>query len=318
MMSLYEQCIRVLQNNIDSIDEVGGVPYEILEPVLERCTPEQLYRIEQCNQCFMEDSNELWTRHCQRDFRRESPQEFESWREMYLRLHDEREERLRLLTQNISSAHASRPKAPRCEFLESGYQSGMAGHGHGGHGHGHSCGCEGQHDPAERGLEFGLYRKIDLEKLQCLNESREGAGKLVFKPWEERRDREKVALSAVQGRDTEPGQVWETRALVGTASFIQETRCRQFTGSVKLKGVILIGDDDDSHPAEMRLYKNCTHMSFDDTSRDPDQVFRLNRDPSGELEYPTKHEVTICTYEASANPADHKVDVFSTQSHFIS
>ncbi|MGH0176238.1 UNVERIFIED_CONTAM: hypothetical protein FKN15_072341 [Acipenser sinensis] len=50
MMSLYEQCIRVLQNNIDSIDEVGGVPYEILEPVLERCTPEQLYRIEQCNQ----------------------------------------------------------------------------------------------------------------------------------------------------------------------------------------------------------------------------------------------------------------------------
>ncbi|KAM9415095.1 elongin-A-like isoform 1-T1 [Salvelinus alpinus] len=50
MMSLYEQCIRVLQNNIDSIDEVGGVPFEILEPVLERCTPEQLYRIEQCNQ----------------------------------------------------------------------------------------------------------------------------------------------------------------------------------------------------------------------------------------------------------------------------
>ncbi|KAK6474350.1 PITH domain-containing protein 1-like [Huso huso] len=197
----------------------------------------------------------------------------------------------------------------------------MAGHGHGGHGHGHSCGCEGQHDPAERGLEFGLYQKIDLEKLQCLNESREGAGKLVFKPWEERRDREKVAL---------------------------------FTGSVKLKGVILIGDDDDSHPAEMRLYKNCTHMSFDDTAREPDQVFRLNRDPSGELEYPTKiarfsgvthlsiHisknfgsettrvyyiglrgeftqvSVTICTYEASANPADHKVDVFSTQSHFIS
>ncbi|KAK1144312.1 elongin-A-like [Acipenser oxyrinchus oxyrinchus] len=49
MMSLYEQCIRVLQNNIDSIDEVGGVPYEILEPVLEM-HPEQLYRIEQCNQ----------------------------------------------------------------------------------------------------------------------------------------------------------------------------------------------------------------------------------------------------------------------------
>ncbi|XP_054461979.1 elongin-A [Anoplopoma fimbria] len=110
MMTLYEQCIRVLQNNIDSIAEVGGVPFEILEPVLERCTPEQLYRIEQSNQWFTEESDELWMRHCQRDFKRETPQEYESWREMYLRLHDEREERLRMLTQNISSAHANKPK----------------------------------------------------------------------------------------------------------------------------------------------------------------------------------------------------------------
>ncbi|NXU55851.1 ELOA1 protein, partial [Turnix velox] len=49
MMSLYQQCIRVLSNNIDSIYEVGGVPFSVLEPVLERCTPEQLYRIEECN-----------------------------------------------------------------------------------------------------------------------------------------------------------------------------------------------------------------------------------------------------------------------------
>uniref|UniRef100_A0A8C4SKB1 Elongin A n=1 Tax=Erpetoichthys calabaricus TaxID=27687 RepID=A0A8C4SKB1_ERPCA len=110
MMSLYEQCIRVLQNNIDSIEEVGGVPYVILEPVLERCTPEQLYRIEQYNQWFVEESDELWMRHCRRDFRHESPQEYETWRELYLRLHDEREERLRMLTQNITSAHANRPR----------------------------------------------------------------------------------------------------------------------------------------------------------------------------------------------------------------
>lgn len=67
-------------------------------------------------QCFTEDSDELWRGHCKRDFKRESPQEFESWREMYLRLHDEREERLRLLTQNISSAHANKPKGRRSFF----------------------------------------------------------------------------------------------------------------------------------------------------------------------------------------------------------
>ncbi|XP_059365503.1 elongin-A-like isoform X1 [Carassius carassius] len=110
MMSLYEQCIRVLQNNIDSIDEVGGVPFEILEPVLERCTPEQLYRIEQCNPYFTEESDDLWMRHCQRDFKHEPRQEYESWRELYLRLHEEREERLRKLTENITSAHANKPK----------------------------------------------------------------------------------------------------------------------------------------------------------------------------------------------------------------
>ncbi|CAG02321.1 unnamed protein product [Tetraodon nigroviridis] len=120
MMTLQEQCIRVLQNNIDSIGEVGGVPFEILEPVLERCTPEQLYRIEQSNQWFIEDSDELWMRHCQREFKRETPQEYESWRELYLRLHDEREERLKLLTHNISTAHANKPKGSG-GFCQLGY-----------------------------------------------------------------------------------------------------------------------------------------------------------------------------------------------------
>ncbi|KAM6428199.1 elongin-A isoform 2-T2 [Liasis olivaceus] len=110
MMTLHEQCIRVLSNNIDSIYEVGGVPYSVLEPVLERCTPEQLYRIEECNHVLIEDTDQLWHNHCQRDFKKEKPDEFESWREMYLRLHDAREQRLLMLTQNIRSAHANKPK----------------------------------------------------------------------------------------------------------------------------------------------------------------------------------------------------------------
>ena len=31
-------------------------------------------------------------------------------------------------------------------------------------------------------------------------------------------------------------------------------------------------------------------MSFDDAAREPDQTFSLNRDPTGELEYPTKYD----------------------------
>ncbi|NWI12693.1 ELOA1 protein, partial [Crypturellus soui] len=110
MMSLYQQCIRVLSNNIDSIFEVGGVPFSVLEPVLEKCTPEQLYRIEECNYALIEDTDQLWHNHCLRDFKNEKPQEFESWREMYLRLHDAREQRLLMLARNIGSAHANKPK----------------------------------------------------------------------------------------------------------------------------------------------------------------------------------------------------------------
>jgi len=36
-------------------------------------------------------------------------------------------------------------------------------------------------------------------------------------------------------------------------------------------------------------YKNIPHMSFDDVGREPDQAFRLNRDPLAQLEYPTKY-----------------------------
>ncbi|XP_014804399.1 PREDICTED: transcription elongation factor B polypeptide 3-like [Calidris pugnax] len=110
MLTLYEQCIRVLQNNIDSLHEVGGVPFEILEPVLTRCTPQQLLGIEECNPMFTEESDHLWEKHCQRDFKNESLLENESWREMYLRLFNQREEKLKTLTKNILSAQSEKPK----------------------------------------------------------------------------------------------------------------------------------------------------------------------------------------------------------------
>lgn len=47
----------------------------------------------------------------------------------------------------------------------------------------------------------------------------------------------------------------------------------------------------------LHRYKNIPQMSFDDTGREPEQAFRLNRDPQAELEYPTKWEhlsIQIC------------------------
>nr|XP_028594718.1 PITH domain-containing protein 1 isoform X2 [Podarcis muralis] len=183
------------------------------------------------------------------------------------------------------------------------------------HGHSHgggSCCHSGDHEepPERRGQAWGLYLRIDRERLECLNERREGSGALVFRAWEDRGDRQKFVES-----------------------------------------------DDDEELLFNIPFKNIPHMSFGDTAREPDQMFSLNRDVTGELEYPTKiarfsnvyhlsihisknfgaettkifyiglrgewtephqHEVTICNYEAAANPADHKIDQFTPETHFIS
>uniref|UniRef100_A0A668VIG2 TFIIS N-terminal domain-containing protein n=1 Tax=Oreochromis aureus TaxID=47969 RepID=A0A668VIG2_OREAU len=110
MLSLYQQCIRTLQNNINLLYETGGVPFEILEPVLEKCTPEQLLRIEECNPIYVGVTDHLWGKHCQRDFKDSKLQEYESWKEMYIRLSEERERKLKRLTKTIVSAQSQKPK----------------------------------------------------------------------------------------------------------------------------------------------------------------------------------------------------------------
>ncbi|KAK9687249.1 PITH domain [Popillia japonica] len=191
--------------------------------------------------------------------------------------------------------------------------------------HGHSCeGDNNHHESPETGLEYSLYAKIDRENLECLNEAVDGSGKTIFKPWEER-----LNFNVHVESDADEELLFNI----------------PFTGNVKLKGIIVIGDDSDSHPSKMRLFKNRPHMTFDDVASAPDQEFDLHVDPTGSLEYSTKivtfssvyhltmhfptnfggsstriyyiglrgdfteghrHGVTICAYEARANISDHK------------
>lgn len=61
-----------------------------------------------------------------------------------------------------------------------------------------------------------------------------------------------------------------------------------FTGNIKLKGIIIIGGEDESHPSRLRIYKNRPDMSFDDVSAEADQEFEIMQDQTGTLEYPLK------------------------------
>uniref|UniRef100_A0A8C7GDK6 PITH (C-terminal proteasome-interacting domain of thioredoxin-like) domain containing 1 n=1 Tax=Oncorhynchus kisutch TaxID=8019 RepID=A0A8C7GDK6_ONCKI len=165
---------------------------------------------------------------------------------------------------------------------------------------GHRC-CEDEHEPAERGLEYALYQRIDIEKLQCLNEAREGDGKLVLKPWDQRTDREKFVES-----DADEELLFNI----------------PFTGRVKLKGIVIAGEDGESHPAEMRLiarFSNIKHLSGHisrNFGTEYTRVYYIGL--RGEYSQAHRHELTICNYEVSANPADHKVDSIIPQTNVIS
>lgn len=70
----------------------------------------------------------------------------------------------------------------------------MAGHSHN---HGGNC-CDHPHDAAgDLGAAYSLYSKIDLDRVECLNESEEGAGKTIFKPWDQRLDFSKVCIMII-------------------------------------------------------------------------------------------------------------------------
>ncbi|KAG2467027.1 ELOA1 protein, partial [Polypterus senegalus] len=98
------------------LNETGGVPFEILEPVLDRCTPQQLYRIEEYNPVYIGETDDLWMKHCRKEFKNVQLEEYESWREMYLRLLTEREQKFKFLTKTIASAHSGKPQGRKVKL----------------------------------------------------------------------------------------------------------------------------------------------------------------------------------------------------------
>ncbi|KAJ8963869.1 hypothetical protein NQ314_005327 [Rhamnusium bicolor] len=87
-----------------ALEYPGGVPYLQLKPVLDKATPAQLLNMEHHNPYLIEKTDELWLLHCQKEFRNKKREDFESWREMYMRCLDEREAKLREITANIKQS----------------------------------------------------------------------------------------------------------------------------------------------------------------------------------------------------------------------
>lgn len=66
------------------------------------------------------------------------------------------------------------------------------------HNHDHGEGCAHESTDSdylkEIGIQYSLFKKIDVDNLECLNETVDGSAKLIFKPYEERLNFDKVTF----------------------------------------------------------------------------------------------------------------------------
>ena len=115
--SLMQLCIRSLQENINALEYTGGVPYDILKPILERATPEQLFNLEHFNPYLLDDTNPLWEQHCKKRFKNCQPEEMETFRDLFIRLTEERSQKLKNVTQSLQNKFVTKPEPRRCTVL---------------------------------------------------------------------------------------------------------------------------------------------------------------------------------------------------------
>lgn len=66
------------------------------------------------------------------------------------------------------------------------------------HNHQHGEGCAHESNDSdylkEIGIQYSLFKKIDVDNLECLNETVDGSAKYIFKPYEERLNFDKVTF----------------------------------------------------------------------------------------------------------------------------
>lgn len=115
--SLFNLSVRCLQENIDALEFTGGIPFDLLKPVIERATAIQLFNLENYNPYLLEDTHQLWEQHCKKDFKNKQPEEMETSRDMYIRLTDERKQKLKSITENLQTKFVTKPPPRRTTQL---------------------------------------------------------------------------------------------------------------------------------------------------------------------------------------------------------
>jgi elongin-A len=104
--SLRNLCQKCLIDNRCKIKNVGEVPRDLLLPVLERCSADQLWKIEGFNPGFILEDEFLWSKLFEADFPGSAKSNNQiSWREAYIQAKAEREKKLEGVTAKLKKSY---------------------------------------------------------------------------------------------------------------------------------------------------------------------------------------------------------------------
>ncbi|ESO07782.1 hypothetical protein HELRODRAFT_191038 [Helobdella robusta] len=106
VLTLRQLCQKVLYDHIDCVEHVGLAPYDLMEPILKKCTAEQLEKFEFYNQHMISETDDLWMHHCKRTFPNKRLDEMETWREVYMDGQQERKAKLEKCVELIGASSA--------------------------------------------------------------------------------------------------------------------------------------------------------------------------------------------------------------------
>lgn len=67
-LTLADMCKRTIIRRLNDYESFGNLPFRVLQPILERATPRQLYRMEQESPHLIEGADYIWKRICFREF----------------------------------------------------------------------------------------------------------------------------------------------------------------------------------------------------------------------------------------------------------
>lgn len=102
LQSLRSLALRICIANANNISSLGDLPFSLVGPILQACSTTQLAFLEDQSPRLREDTQEIWNRHVLERFKREFDRtEDEDWRDVYMRLKEEENERLENATARL-------------------------------------------------------------------------------------------------------------------------------------------------------------------------------------------------------------------------